>query len=486
MSVLNSAKLESGMRPKSGTTLDASTMRAPMSTTASVVQGTLYAAIVVGVLWAIVRFTSTEFDGPYRVLATLAALLSFGAMRRINIAVPWRTGRRGSPGSRMLLRWGGIVAVLLMIGYLTRFSDYFSRTVMLQWLLLTPLALLTVHAAVQWITQRTMPELAATRRAVLVFVSDAARDFVGRIRESRAYDVQGFFDDRELDRIGGGISETPHLGHTRDLVRYVHEQRIDVVFVVLPVGGSHRAVALFESLGDTTASVYFVPDFDIFSQFETRVHSVESTPVLEIVETPIYGVDGLLKQVFDLFFSLFALLAMALPMAIIALLVKASSPGPVLFKQKRYGLNGKEFFVYKFRSMVVGDAKVSDTQQATREDPRITPVGRFIRRTSLDELPQFLNVLKGEMSVVGPRPHTIAHNEYYRSQVRRYMNRHKVKPGVTGLAQVCGLRGETAQLERMEERIRLDLVYIRNWSLWFDITIIVRTIVMMFRDRNAY
>jgi len=487
MAVMDSAKTVPGIRPPRGAVpLDASSMRAPMSVTASVFQGLLYAAIVFGVLLLIMKVTETTFDGPYRVLASLAALLVFGTMRRINIAVPWRTGRRGSPGSRMLLRWCGVFAVLLMVGYLTRYSEYFSRTVVLSWLLAAPVALLTTHAAVQWLTQRTMPELAATRRSVIVFVNDAARDFVHRIQTSRAYEVHGFFDDRDLGRIGGGIGEMKHLGHTSELVRYVRDNNIDVVFVVLPVGGSHRAVSLFESLGDTTASVYFVPDFDVFSQFETRVHSVESTPVLEIVETPIYGVDGLLKQVFDFCFAAFAVALTAIPMLAIAAMVKWTSPGPVFFKQTRYGLNGKEFWVYKFRSMYVGDVKVSDSQQATRDDPRVTPIGRILRRTSLDELPQFLNVLKGEMSVVGPRPHTVAHNEYYRSQVRRYMNRHKVKPGVTGLAQICGLRGETAQLERMEERIRLDLVYIRNWSLWFDITIIARTVAMIFKDDNAY
>jgi putative colanic acid biosynthesis UDP-glucose lipid carrier transferase len=185
-------------------------------------------------------------------------------------------------------------------------------------------------------------------------------------------------------------------------------------------------------------------------------------------------------------FSIFALIAISPIMIGIALAVKLTSPGPILFKQKRYGLNGARYWVYKFRSMYVGDDASRQLQQATRGDPRITPVGRFIRRTSLDELPQFFNVIKGEMSVVGPRPHSVAHNELYRKEIKRYMVRHKVKPGVTGWAQVNGLRGDTAQIERMEERIRFDLEYIRNWSPGLDMKIIIKTVTMVFNDDNAY
>ena len=209
-------------------------------------------------------------------------------------------------------------------------------------------------------------------------------------------------------------------------------------------------------------------------------------PVLQVAESPFYGVDGLLKQLFDIVFSIFAVIAISPILIGVAIAVKLSSPGPVLFKQKRYGLNGKRFWVYKFRSMKM-NAPDSGTRQATKDDDRITRVGRFIRKTSLDELPQFFNVIKGEMSVVGPRPHTVAHNEHYRKEVRRYMLRHKVKPGVTGWAQVNGLRGETANIERMEERIAYDLEYIRNWSPWLDLKIIFLTVWTIARgDENAY
>ena len=227
-----------------------------------------------------------------------------------------------------------------------------------------------------------------------------------------------------------------------------------------------------------------MPDFFVFSMLKAKIGEFEGVPVLHLAETPFYGVDGLLKRVFDIVFGIAALIALTPVLIGIAIAVKRSSPGPALFKQVRYGLNGKRFEVYKFRSMVVNND--ADTRQASRHDNRITKVGAFIRKTSLDELPQFWNVVKGDMSVVGPRPHPVALNENSRKEVKRYMLRHKVKPGVTGWAQVNGLRGETANIELMEERIRFDLEYIRNWSPWFDIKIIVRTVVLVFRDDMAF
>ena len=290
-----------------------------------------------------------------------------------------------------------------------------------------------------------------------------------------------------MDRIGGSLDSVSYMGKVRSVAQYVRDHNIDVVFVVLPDDGGRRALSILDELGDTTASVYYVPDFVIINLFEAQVREVEGITVLEVAETPFYGADGVLKQLFDFAFSLSVIICLMPLLLLIALIIKLTSRGPVIFSQRRYGLNGQRFMVYKFRSMYVGEINAnSDTQQASRNDPRITPIGRFIRRTSIDELPQFFNVLKGEMSVVGPRPHTVAHNEYYRKAVKRYMVRHKVKPGLTGWAQVNGLRGETAQLERMEERIRHDLEYIKGWSPFLDIKIIFMTIMMIFRDKNAY
>jgi len=207
--------------------------------------------------------------------------------------------------------------------------------------------------------------------------------------------------------------------------------------------------------------------------------------VVAVCETPFQGFNGFLKRFSDIFFSLIIITLISPLLLIIAVAVKVTSPGPIIFKQRRYGLDGKEILVYKFRSMTVTEDG-NQILQAQKQDKRITPLGAFLRKSSLDELPQFFNVLQGRMSVVGPRPHAVAHNELYRKQIKGYMIRHKVKPGITGWAQVNGLRGETDTLEKMKDRIDFDLDYLRNWSLRLDTHIVLKTILVIFKDQNAY
>ena len=453
---------------------------------ALLIQGLAYGLAVSGTLWIVAGALREPFSEPYQLLALLSALLSYFAFRRIDMTESWQPGRPGALGTQMFLHWLWMVAGLLLLGLITQYVEVFARRVLVIWFVAVPFVLLLTHLLVRYGLRQVVPQLNARRSAVIVFANDSARLLGEKLRSSSAYDLAGYFDDREEDRTGGGIPGVPLLGKARNAAQYVRDHDVQVVFVVLPDSGARRAIAVIDDLGNTTASLYYVPDFFMFSLLKAQVGEIESVPVLQVAESPFYGVDGLLKQLFDFVFAFFAVIAISPVLLGVAIAVKLSSPGPALFKQKRYGLNGKRFWVYKFRSMKV-DAPDAGTRQATRDDDRITRVGRFIRKTSLDELPQFFNVLKGEMSVVGPRPHTVAHNEHYRKEVRRYMLRHKVKPGVTGWAQVNGLRGETANIERMEERIRFDLEYIRNWSPWIDIKIIFLTIWTMARgDENAY
>lgn len=450
------------------------------------IQGVVYGLLVAGSLWLITRLSGEAFIEPYQMLALLSGLLSYFVFRRIDLTESWQPGRPGGLGTQVVFHWLWMVAGLLLLGLLLQYAEAFARRVLVLWFVSVPFVLLLAHLFVRYGLRRVMPQLASKRSAVIVFANDSARLLGEKLGHSSAYELAGYFDDREEDRTGGGIPGVPLLGKARNAAQYVRDHDIQVVFVVLPDSGARRAIAVIDDLGNTTASLYYVPDFFMFSLLKAQVGEIESVPVLQVAESPFYGVDGLLKQLFDFVFALFAIIGIAPVLLGVAIAVKLSSPGPALFKQKRYGLNGKRFWVYKFRSMKV-DAPDADKRQATRDDDRITRVGRFIRKTSLDELPQFFNVLKGEMSVVGPRPHTVAHNEHYRKEVRRYMLRHKVKPGVTGWAQVNGLRGETANIERMEERIRFDLEYIRNWSPWLDIKIIFLTVWTMARgDENAY
>jgi putative colanic acid biosynthesis UDP-glucose lipid carrier transferase len=246
-----------------------------------------------------------------------------------------------------------------------------------------------------------------------------------------------------------------------------------------------RIKTIVEQLTDSTVSVLFVPDLFIFDMLSANLSNLKGIPVVSILDTPFYGVDGALKRAFDIVFSTVALTLIAIPLLVIAISIRLTSQGPVLFKQRRYGFRGEEIIVWKFRSMTVCEDS-NNVVQARKNDPRVTKLGAFLRRTSLDELPQFFNVLQGKMSVVGPRPHAVAHNEFYRGQVKGYMLRHKVKPGITGLAQVNGYRGETDTIDKMEGRIQYDLNYIRNWSLWLDIKIILLTVFKGFTGAKAY
>jgi putative colanic acid biosynthesis UDP-glucose lipid carrier transferase len=242
---------------------------------------------------------------------------------------------------------------------------------------------------------------------------------------------------------------------------------------------------LLDAMKDSTVSVYVVPDVFTYDLIQARIDQIAGVPVIAILETPFTSIHALNKRLADIVLSMAILILISPLMLAIALVVKLSSPGPVIFKQRRYGLNGEEIIVYKFRSMRVTEDG-ANIRQASRNDARVTPLGRFLRKTSLDELPQFFNVLQGRMSIVGPRPHAVAHNELYRGQISGYMLRHKVKPGITGWAQVNGYRGETDTVEKMAARVRYDLDYLRNWSLSLDLLIIVKTFWLVFKDARAY
>jgi putative colanic acid biosynthesis UDP-glucose lipid carrier transferase len=246
-----------------------------------------------------------------------------------------------------------------------------------------------------------------------------------------------------------------------------------------------RIRRVLQRLSDSTASVYLVPDFFVFELLHCRWTTVGDLPAVSVFENPFYGVDGVAKRIFDLVTASAVLVAAALPMLAIAVAIRLTSAGPVFFRQRRYGLDGREILVWKFRTMTVcedGD----HIRQATREDDRVTSLGSFLRKSSLDELPQLFNVLAGNMSLVGPRPHANAQNEEYRRRIPGYMLRHKVKPGITGLAQVSGYRGETDTLEKMENRVECDRRYISEWSLWQDLKILFKTPFVVWSRENAY
>jgi putative colanic acid biosynthesis UDP-glucose lipid carrier transferase len=324
------------------------------------------------------------------------------------------------------------------------------------------------------------------KTAVIAGANELGRKLAARLRADPLLGIRfaGYFDDRAPGRLQS-IVPRENLGSLTALADYARANPIDVIYIALPMASQPRILKLLEDLRDTTTSIYFVPDIFVADLIQARVGSIGGLPVVAVCESPFYGFNGVVKRISDFVLAAIILLLVSPLMIAIAAGVKLSSRGPVLFKQRRYGLDGKRIVVYKFRSMSVtedGDM----VRQATRDDTRVTKFGGFLRRTSLDELPQFINVLQGRMSIVGPRPHAVAHNEMYRKLIRGYMIRHKVKPGITGLAQVNGLRGETQTVEKMKARIDYDLSYLRNWSLLLDLQIILKTIVVVLQKQNAY
>ncbi len=292
----------------------------------------------------------------------------------------------------------------------------------------------------------------------------------------------GFFDD---DLNGEFEKDTQLCGNLQQLVQEAKQGTVNTIYIALPLKLEQKIEALALQLADTTTSVYFIPDLFALDLLRPTLYYIGELPVVSIYDSPFSGVTSFIKRLFDIVVGSMILLIILIPLVLIAVSIKLNSSGPVLFKQRRYGLNGKEIIVWKFRSMTVCEDGAT-INQATKNDPRVTKLGSFLRKTSLDELPQFINVLQGQMSIVGPRPHAVAHNEWYRSQIQGYMLRHKVKPGITGLAQISGYRGETDTLDKMEGRIRYDLLYIQNWSLWLDVKIILLTIYKGFMSAGAY
>jgi putative colanic acid biosynthesis UDP-glucose lipid carrier transferase len=325
----------------------------------------------------------------------------------------------------------------------------------------------------------------ARQRYIIVGANAMGVELERRVSQSVGMGTfMGFFDFRSVDRLPRDTHG--HLaGQCKDVAAVVRRHAVNAIYIALPMSNAPRMEEMLEEFRDTTASIYFVPDIFAFDLVQARCVEINGIPMLSICDTPFHGMNAVQKRAADIVLSSLALLVCWPALLMAAIAVKLSSPGPALFKQRRYGLHGEEIVVYKFRSMTVCEDG-SVVVQAKREDERITAVGRFLRRTSLDELPQLFNVLEGQMSFVGPRPHAVAHNEEYRKLISGYMIRHKVRPGMTGWAQVHGLRGETSTVEQMRLRVEYDLDYLRQWSLWLDLKILAKTAVIVLRGRNAY
>jgi putative colanic acid biosynthesis UDP-glucose lipid carrier transferase len=422
-------------------------------------------------------------------LATAIGLITFGfAAEFAGLYRPWRMESLTRELRETLLTWIAVPVVLLSYTFVTKTSADYSRGATILWLVFAPSLLVSLRLTVRALLRllrarginiRRVAILGSTPEAEKLAAAFDARPWLG-------FKLIGLFEDRsedchyKIDR-----PDCKLLGGRDQLVKLAHEGSVDIVYVTLPIRSENLNAHLFHELADTTITVYMVVGLLSYNLLSAHWSHVGDVPVVSIHDTPFKGMVAWLKRLEDLLVGSMILSVIALPMLAIAFAIKMTSKGPVIFRQLRYGLNGKRISVLKFRTMIVSE-ETAEVQQATFNDPRVTPLGRFLRRTSMDELPQFFQVMTGELSIVGPRPHAVAHNEQYRSLIEGYMLRHMVKPGITGWAQVNGWRGETIKIEKMQKRVQHDLEYIRNWSLLWDIKIIFLTVFGRKKNRNAF
>lgn len=418
----------------------------------------------------------TVIDGPmmvndwssYKVVVGFAALIyvaSWGGLYR-----SWRGASFFSILKGVYLRWITVSGLILLGVFLFKSADDISRLWFLIWSLLG-LVFLFLQRVLVYFALRFLRSVGYNHRHVVVVGS--GRVAIQLLERAKKSAWSGYEISQHIPLLDLTVLES------------LEKANVDEIWLALPLADEQLIKSALHSLRHSAASVRFVPDVFALDLVNHGYSDVLGMPMIDMTVSKLNGWHAFQKRVMDLCVAVSALLVFSPVMLVLAVLIKLESPGPILFKQRRHGVAGKVIEIYKFRSMCIHQDAVV-IKQATINDSRITKIGQFIRKTSLDELPQFFNVLKGDMSVVGPRPHAYSHNEYYKELIDSYMKRHLMKPGITGWAQVNGCRGETDTVEKMERRIDFDLFYIENWSLWLDVQIIFMTLYKGFVNKNAY
>jgi putative colanic acid biosynthesis UDP-glucose lipid carrier transferase len=446
----------------------------------------LHPVLAVVCLMACLAFWGASVHGPYFLVAVLALVTSADLL---DVVKPYRRpGWRASLSALLsiLLRWALVVGFIWASLHVSHLSHLFKFHILASWALITPVALWIGDSAAHRLLTRQPDGEGGVRKAVIIGLTEPGlllEDRLNRDRSLRMH-VVGFFDDRHVDRLPPeGLDRI--LGTQSELAEFVRSNDISVAYVTLPMTRSSRLEGLLDTLRDSTVSVYFVPNLFAFETVQPRFDVIGGMPVFAVCESPFFGASSIAKRLFDLLVAAVLVVLFAPLLLFVAAGVRLSSPGSIVFKQRRYGLDGREIVIYKFRSMTVSEDGHQQYTQVTRGDSRVTPFGAVMRRLSLDELPQLFNVLGGSLSMVGPRPHAIAVNEQYRKLIPGYMMRHKVKPGITGWAQVNGYRGGD-DLESMRKRVEFDMDYLRHWSLALDLAIVLRTVAIVWQDERAY
>lgn len=456
----------------------------------SITESLMEPLFAVFALWVVAIVQEGQISPIYLFLSIILFLMLYPGRSKVGLPM-------SKAVQDILFTWVVLASLLLLFASSTHYLYLFSKETIILWLILTPSLQILGLVALKTIAPFIVKLQGPLKSAVVAGLNDQSIALTLRLNNMnyKTTQIVGFFEDRSLERIASeadlslmqrGEVEAPILGKINEMANYVKRHNIQMIYLSLPMSSHPRILKLLDDLKDTTVSIYFIPDIFMKDLIQGRMDQIDDIPVVAVCETPFTGFNGMVKRVADFCFALVVLICILPVLIAIAIGVKLSSPGPVIFKQRRYGLDGQEILVYKFRSMTVCEDGNKVTQ-ATKNDQRVTPFGAFLRKTSLDELPQFINVLQGRMSVVGPRPHAVSHNEMYRKLIKGYMIRHKVKPGITGWAQINGLRGETETLDKMKARIDYDLDYLRNWSPKLDMYIVMKTVSVVFTgEKNAY
>ena len=397
----------------------------------------------------------------------------------------WRGENLRVEIARLWMAWSAVMVVLLATAWALKTTGEYSRIGAGTWFVLAGIVLSLDRLLLRWALGHIRTRGVDSRRVLLIGSTQAGQRIVAAARKKAwaGLDIIGYvrtpYDQVELQGVNC-------LGDFDDVGGSFDEWAPDQVWVALPMRAESLIQQVLQLTIDKPSIIRLVPDFFGYELINHHAAVLGGVPVITLRASRVEGHAGVIKAIEDRFIALLLILLLSPAMLLIALGVKLSSKGPVLFKQKRHGLGGKEFEVMKFRSMRVHEETQGTVTQARRRDARVTRFGRFLRSSSLDELPQLLNVLQGDMSIVGPRPHAVEHNRQFSDKLRGYMQRHGVKPGMTGLAQIRGFRGETDTIEKMVSRVECDISYIREWSLWLDLKIIFSTPFALIKSRNAY
>jgi putative colanic acid biosynthesis UDP-glucose lipid carrier transferase len=439
------------------------------------------------ILLTITHIYSIPLHDRYITMGILGGLIFILSAQATGAYSNWR-GRSIFSSIRLLLKsWALTWVLLIIIAFLYKDATGYSRLTVTTWAIVTPIVLITYRILIRILLSKYRVSSGNARNIAIVGAGKVGQHIASFIQSNHwvGYNLVAYFDDNPSLH-GTKINNIPVIGDLDQIAENAKKLIFDEVYICLPLRAELKIKELLNQLTDTTVIVKYIPDFFTFDLMHAKWSELNGIPIISVFDTPLSSRTAqFIKRSEDILLSIIIMLLISPVLIAVAIGVKLSSPGPILFKQQRYGLNGKEIKVYKFRSMSTQD-NGSFIRQATKGDSRLTRFGSFIRKTSLDELPQFYNVLQGKMSIVGPRPHAVAHNEEYRKRIPKYMQRHLVKPGITGWAQINGWRGETDVIEKMEKRIDFDLHYINNWSLWLDIKIIILTAIKGFIHKNAY